>query len=108
MADARDSFGPGFAPTDPIPVIGGGSRSDLVLQILADTLGLPVGRAEAGAGGAALGAGLLAEAGLDGWTPGDLGVVPALSRVFEPRPAPALQARRARFRSLYAAVGKGI
>jgi len=104
IADARDSFGRGFAPDGPIPAIGGGARADSVLQTLADALDHPVARTGAGAGGAALGAALLAEAGLGLRDPAALAFAPRLTRTFTPRPDPALRARHERYRTLYRAL----
>ncbi|MEO0487327.1 MAG: xylulokinase [Pseudomonadota bacterium] len=101
MADALASFGPEVALTAPVPVIGGGSRSDALLQTLADALDLPMGRAAAGAGGAALGAARLAELGAGLCGRDTLEAAPVLEAVFEPRPSDGLHDRLARYRGLY-------
>ncbi|MEM1151869.1 MAG: xylulokinase, partial [Pseudomonadota bacterium] len=90
MADALESFGGKSTMTAPIPVIGGGSKSDTVLQTLANALDLPVARAEAGQGGAALGAALLAEVGTGARAPSDLSFTPTLGRIWEPTPDASL------------------
>ncbi|MEM9348715.1 MAG: xylulokinase [Pseudomonadota bacterium] len=104
MADAMDSFGGKSSLTAPIPVIGGGSKSDTVLQTLADALNVPVARAEAGQGGAALGAALLAEVGTGVRAPSDLSFNPALGHVCEPKPCAALTERLSKYRELYKAL----
>lgn len=107
MTDAKASFGPDFKPSGPIPVIGGGSRSDAVLQTLANAPGHPVARAEAGEGGAALGAALLAELGL-GWRDlASLGFTPALSAEFQPQSDARLKDRYRHYTALYGAL-KGL
>ena len=104
MGDAKESFGPEFAPEGVIPVIGGGSRSDEVLQVLADTLQHPVARADAGEGGAALGAALLAEVGHGLRSADDLVFDPPLSHTFEPRENSDLQERFKSYKALYQAL----
>lgn len=104
MGDAAESFGVGFAPDSPVPVIGGGSRSDIVLQALADVLGQPVARSEAGEGGAAFGAALLAEVGRGIRSIEALSFEPPVSFVVAPEGNVALLQRFARYRSLYNAL----
>lgn len=112
MRDAFDSFGSGFGDNlvahGPIPVIGGGSRSDLVLRNLASVLGRPVGRVSGGEGGAALGAALLAEVGIGARSVSDLSFAPQIVETVEPEDAPELHARLHRFRALYGAVKGGL
>lgn len=104
MGDARMSFGPHFAPYGPIPIIGGGSRSDLVLRSLADVLGTPVARSDAGDGGAALGAALLAQVETGASALNDLAFDPTISMVFEPQRNTALLERFERYQTLYKAL----
>lgn len=101
MVDALDSFGTDVDLAAPIPVIGGGSRSDIVLQTLADGLHIPVARATAGEGGAALGAALLAKVGTGQRAAQDLAFTPELGRVYTPSDVPGLSDRRHRFAELY-------
>ncbi|MEL6915328.1 MAG: xylulokinase [Pseudomonadota bacterium] len=107
MRDARDSFGAGFAPDGPIPVLGGGAQSDFVLGTLASVLGHPVARAEAGRGGPAYGAARLAQVGLGEISQGDLAFTPKLKKVFEPE-TQGLEPRLAQFRELYARLRGGL
>lgn len=104
MVDALESFGRGSTLTTPIPVIGGGSRSDIVLQTLADALSHPVARAEAGLGGAALGAALLAEVGAGLRSASALEFSPALGPTRDPTQQPGLKDRLAAYQSLYRAL----
>ena len=108
MRDAADSFGTDAIGGQTIPVIGGGSQSDLVLQTLANVLEQPVARSALGQGGAALGAALLAEVGVGQNDPMSLSFVPELTQEFVPSPEGSLIERLVRFRSLYAALRGGL
>lgn len=108
MRDAVDSFGDSFAPKGAIPVIGGGSRSDLVLQTLTNVLGRPLARSSSGEGGAAYGAALLAEVGTGQRTLAELSFAPDLAAAFAPEDAPETHARLDRYRALYQALKGGL
>ena len=108
MRDAADSFGSDAMGGQIIPVIGGGSQSDLVLQTLANMLEQPVARSASGQGGAALGAALLAEVGVGLKDPVSLSFAPELTQAFTPKPEGPLAERLARFRSLYAVLRGGL
>lgn len=60
FADAADALRRAGAVFDRVPAIGGGARSDLLLQTIADVTGFTVTRGTGEATGAALGAALLA------------------------------------------------
>lgn len=60
FADAADALTRAGATFDRVPAIGGGARSDLLLQTIADVTGFTVKRGSGEATGAALGAALLA------------------------------------------------
>lgn len=83
--------------------IGGGARSDTWLQLLADTLGLPVDRPAAAEVGPALGAARLALLSL-GHAPDQVLRPPPLARTFTPDPecTALLGERLQRFRAAYA------
>ena len=83
--------------------IGGGARSDAWLQLLADTLSLPIDRPAGAEVGPALGAARLAWVGL-GRSVEEVVDAPPIARSFDPDPALAgLRADRlARFRAAYA------
>ena len=82
--DARDalaSAGTGITTAD---IIGGGARSDLWCDVLANMLGLSLRRVDQASHGPALGAARLAQAALAG---GDMAFPrPGAGHVFEPRP----------------------
>ena len=108
MRDSFDSFGDDFAPKVTIPVIGGGSRSDLVLQTLATVLGHSVARTDSGAEGPAYGAALLAEVGLGQRSISDLSFDAQLTDRFDPELDPAFFQRLDKYRRLYGALRNAI
>lgn len=77
---------------EPVLVVGGGSKSDVWMQVLAEVLAVPVQRME-GQSGAGLGAALLARAALEGGLP-ELAL--KAGRVFGPTPAAAAAAKKYR------------
>lgn len=89
------------AGTEPhrLLALGGGARSDVWLQLLADVLGQPLARPAGADVGPALGAARLAQLAL-GMPPETVLQVPDISRRFEPRPAEqaSLAPRLERFR----------
>jgi xylulokinase len=88
-----------------LSLVGGGARSPLWAQLLADAMGTPV-EVHAGAeAGAALGAARLAMLAC-GAPERDVCGRPPVARAYAPAPAAAgpLAARLARFRALYGAV----
>ncbi|OYU73600.1 MAG: hypothetical protein CFE45_36885 [Burkholderiales bacterium PBB5] len=113
LADGWRALGaaPGSVPA--LSLVGGGARSPLWAQLLADVLDMPLHTHPGGEAGGALGAARL------GWLAhlGEQGVdevqaealvctAPPVARRFEPRPAeqPALAARQQRFAALYRAL----
>ena len=68
-----------------VDLVGGGSRSDLWAQIMADVLGIPVTRVEEGEVGAALGAARLGRLAATGETPLAVCVKPKPIKTFSPR-----------------------
>jgi xylulokinase len=83
---------------DVVTAIGGGARSELVLQVLADVLQRPVSRPHAEQHGAALGAAALAWLGIGAWN--DTAPLHAASQValrVEPRSDIGYVAARTRF-----------
>jgi len=93
------------AGSDPkrLLAIGGGARSDTWLQLLADTLGLPLDRPAGAEVGPALGAARLALMSL-GASPDDVLRPPALAQSFlaDAARSAALHTRLARYRAAYA------
>jgi xylulokinase len=97
----------GVAPGEvrELSLVGGGARSALWAQLLADVIGLPLVTREGGESGGALGAARLAWLA-DGGSIEQVCLAPKVARMFEPNAAaaPVLAERSARFRRLYAAV----
>ena len=104
FADAAESFGEEFDDVPHLLAIGGGSRSDLLLQSISNAMGKRILRAGNAEGGPALGAAILAEAaaGLAGST--ESTQPPEADAEFTPREDAVMMERLARFRSLYAAL----
>ncbi|MDD9716078.1 xylulokinase [Dinoroseobacter sp. PD6] len=104
FADAQAVLGEaGVRAASPL-AIGGGARSDLVLQTLADVLELPVQRPASADLGPALGAAKLAAVGSGAMPAARLADPPEIGAVFQPRPSARHGARLARYRALYSAL----
>ena len=99
FADAADSLRAGGGAPDDIVAIGGGARSDLLLQTIADALGTRIGRSSDPATGPALGAARMAAVAAGAATLADLAIRPVVERTFEP--AGDMGAGLARYRALY-------
>ena len=86
--------------------IGGGSKSDYWVELIATLLGVPIDMPEAGDFGAALGAARLAIVGDTGAEPAAVMSRPAVARTVEPRAdlAHAYDDAYAQFRALYPAI----
>lgn len=80
--DARDALAAAGTPVAAADLIGGGTRSDLWCDILANMLGVPLRRVDGATHGPALGAARLAQAALSGEQRFPR---PAAGRAFEPR-----------------------
>lgn len=106
LADCQDIM----ASTGPLPaeigVVGGGSRSALWMQILADMLGRPALQLEGGEAGPALGAARLARIGVGGEAITDVCKKPRVARRFEPQAEShaAYASRLPVFRDIYRAL----
>jgi xylulokinase len=106
---ARDNLaalatsGPGITEVD---LVGGGSRSPLWAQIMADVLGIPVHRVEEGEVGAALGAARLGKLAATGANPAEVCRRPRRLATLVPRPAAvaAYDDAYAQWRKLYPAL----
>lgn len=90
----------------PLLAIGGGTRSDLLLQTLSDATGLELARGAGAEAGPALGAARMAAVATGAATLDDLDQTPAIDRAFTPRAAHAARhaERLARYRALYHAL----
>ncbi|WP_299669803.1 xylulokinase [uncultured Ruegeria sp.] len=104
FADAADSFGAAVHEVIELAAIGGGSRSDLLLGLIASVIGKPISRSDGADAGPAFGAARLAACGDCALSIGDLGAQPEVTDRFDPTPTGALSDRLDRFRKLYTAV----
>lgn len=86
--------------------IGGGSKSDYWIELIATLLGVPIDLPEKGEFGAALGAARLAIVGDTGAAPAEVMTRPVVARTIEPRAdlAGAYDNAYAQFRALYPAL----
>ena len=86
--------------------IGGGSRSDYWVELIATLLGVPIDLPEAGDFGAALGAARLAIVGDTGANPAEVMTRPAVARTIDPRAdlTQAYDDAYGQFRALYPAI----
>lgn len=101
FADAQDALTEAGLSADAPLAIGGGARSDLVLQTLADVLGVALRRPAGADQGPALGAAKLAALGIGASALSDLATPPEIGAVFTPRADPRHADRLPRFRALY-------
>ncbi|WP_353472948.1 xylulokinase [Salipiger sp. H15] len=104
FADAAESFGPAARGLAPLPVLGGGAQSDLLLQAVADASGLTLFRPDGATSGPSLGAAKLAALATGTLSRGDLDTRPEAREVFTPRPGGALLERLEKWRALYRAL----
>ena len=106
FCDAKDAIEAAGRTITLPAAIGGGARSDFVLQTVSDALGLPIQRYEGAQTGPALGAARLAMVASGDASLADAAVKPGIGRMFEPDPAKAeYHAQRlATYRALYHAL----
>ena len=104
FADAVRSFGPAAQGLAPLPALGGGAQSDLLLQSVADASGLSLFRPESATSGPSLGAAKLAALATGALSRSDLARRPEAREVFSPRISAALQDRLDTWRALYRAL----
>ena len=104
LRDGLDALRAAGTDVGPLALVGGGARSALWAQLLADVLGVEIRTLDGGEAGGALGAARLAWLA-DGGDEAEVCRPPALRERFLPDPAraPALFARHQRFRGLYVA-----
>ncbi|UAB88066.1 xylulokinase [Ruegeria sp. SCSIO 43209] len=107
FADAALSFGDTIDDLPELAAIGGGSRSELLLGLIAPVIGKPIVRSDGADSGPAYGAARLAACGLGALTKADLAYQPPTTERFEPTEMTALSERLMKFRRLYSAV-KGV
>lgn len=102
--DAVQSFGSSIDSVPHFLAIGGGSRSDFLLQKIADATGQTLHRQANASAGSAAGAAFLAGMGLGEAINAD---PTDEATVFAPAPDDGLAARKEKFRALYGLIGKG-
>lgn len=105
FADAQAAMAAGGTRPERLLAIGGGTRSDALLQMIADVMQVPLGRSGAAEVGPALGAARLGQIAL-GADPAGVATKPEVQRWFTPDPvqAKALAPRLAGYRALYPAL----
>lgn len=105
FADAQAAMAAGGTRPERLLAIGGGTRSDALLQMIADVMQVPLGRSGAAEVGPALGAARLGQIAL-GADPAEVATKPEVQRWFTPDPAgaEALAPRLAGYRALYPAL----
>lgn len=106
FADARDALASAGTRLADAAVIGGGARSTLWMQILADVLGIRLRRYRGGAKGPAFGAARLARMAFTGLPASAVAVRPSVLDEYEPGPAAsaAYGAPLERYRRTYRAL----
>lgn len=106
FCDAADAMRQTTDIPQPLLAIGGGTRSDLLLQTIADATGLTLHRGAGAESGPALGAARMAAVAIGAATLADLGQRPPTDRIFAPRidKAGYHADRLARYRALYIAL----
>ncbi len=105
FADAQAAMAAAGTQSDQLLAIGGGTRSDFLLQMIADVMGVELGRSDASDVGPALGAARLARIAT-GAAVEEVATKPEVSRWFTPAAgrAEALAPRLAGYRALYPAL----
>jgi xylulokinase len=105
FADAADCLRAAGTDLTAAAIIGGGARSPLWVQILADVLGIPLTRYRGGEKGPAFGAARLARAAATGGKIREIAKAPPVLDVTQPRPAlvEAYAPKVDAFRRFYAA-----
>jgi xylulokinase len=106
FADAMKALSEAGDVPDALLAIGGGTRSDFLMQTIADVTECRLGRSGGADVGPALGAARLACVGSGGGSPTNVMTKPDVRRWFEPRIAETrrLRSRLAGYRTLYSAL----
>lgn len=103
FADAARALAAARTEIDSLLAIGGGTRSDFLMQCLADVLDRPIGRSRGADIGPALGAARLARMGAEGLGAAEVATKPPVEHWFIPHPARRAQLapKLAAYRALY-------
>jgi xylulokinase len=106
FADAVDALSAAGDMPDTLLAIGGGTRSDFLLQTIADVTGCRIGRTDGADIGPALGAARMAMVASGDASQRDAMTKPPVTRWFDPRRGDAerLRSRLAAYRALYPAL----
>src|SRR6056297_903531 len=106
FADASDAMRAAGTTPDHLLAIGGGTRSDFLLQMIADVIGVPIGRSDGAEVGPALGAARLARIAAGDGSIAEVCTKPQVARWFTPDAtrADTLAPRLAGYRALYPAL----
>ena len=104
--DGLDAMAEAGTRVESAIAVGGGSRSEAWLRMMADTLGIAIEVPAAGELGGALGAARLALLAVEGGDPHAVCAPPGIAKVIEPRGEAVERqaARHARYRALYPAL----
>lgn len=104
LADACDAVAAVAEVPAPLLAIGGGARSDLLLQTIADVSGITLHRGEGADQGPALGAARLAAVAAGAAQVSDIAEAPEIVANFHPQEQPRHASRLAAYRALYEAL----
>ncbi len=104
FADAAEALAAAGTRPEKLLAIGGGTRSDFLLQTIADVIDIPIGRSDAADVGPALGAARLAQMASGGGSATDVARKPDVAKWFEPSGQGPDAARLAAYRQLYPAL----
>lgn len=104
FADAMAALNSAGTVPHQLLAIGGGTRSDFLMQMIADATGCRLGRSAGADLGPALGAARLASVAAGNMTLSDAAQKPPVQDWFNPSPTPEMQKRLAAYRTLYPAL----
>ncbi|MEM6666398.1 MAG: xylulokinase [Pseudomonadota bacterium] len=104
FADSRDVLRAAGTTFDSVTAIGGGARSDVWLQIMANALDMPVHVPEDGDFGAAFGAARLGMVAATGADPAAICTPPAIAHTVLPKQVDDYATAHARYKALYPAI----
>jgi len=104
FADAAAALRQTGALPERVLAIGGGTRSDMLMQMIADATGLTLGRSAGADLGPALGAARLASVAVGDKTLSQAATKPPVEHWFTPAPSPGLDRRLQAYRALYPAL----